>query len=100
MKRIIYLIFTIANFCLLIAIIALVIYLYSGESFNKDNGYISFFGALLSISSMILWLWNINISQKDENKAYHKILTETLIFYSPFYSIRVLRRGLLDNFDK
>ena len=100
MKRIIYLIFTIANFCLLIAIIALVIYLYSGETFNKDNVYISFFGAFLSMSSMILWAWNISISRKENSNIYSVVLFLTHIYYSPFYSIKVLKRGLLDNSDE
>jgi ABC-type glycerol-3-phosphate transport system permease component len=59
---------------LLIAIIALVIYLYSGETFNKDNVYISFFGAFLSMSSMILWAWNISISRKENSNIYSVVL--------------------------
>lgn len=94
MKKVIYITFMFVSFCILIVFAYVLMGAISGMSFDKIKPYLIYYLIMGTIST-ISYYWNINISQKEENKKYSRLLTIFGLFYSPFYSIRVITRGLL-----
>ena len=67
-------------------------------SFFDSNLGVYFWG-IFGIPTMYLFFKNIAICYKKDTVGRKIILTFCNIYYSPFYSIRVLKKGWLSKYD-
>ena len=61
-----------------------------------DSNLRGYFGGIFGIPTMFLFFKNLAICYKKDTVGRKLILTFCNIYYSPFYSIRVLKKGWLD----